>query len=57
MCAEEFSERNEKCRFNEESPPSNMYPFDELTCSANGINSGISIITSLIIVLVSLVLR
>lgn len=35
ICGEEFAMHNQTCKFNEEAPPSNMYPKDDLKCNAN----------------------
>lgn len=35
ICGNEFEQRNEECRFNDEAPPSNKYPKDELRCDSS----------------------
>lgn len=35
VCGEYFAKRNESCRIREEAPPGNMYPRDNLACSAS----------------------
>lgn len=35
ICGNEFEQRGEKCKFNDEAPPSNKYPKDELRCGSS----------------------
>lgn len=53
VCGEYFAKRNETCRIREEAPPGNMYPRDNLTCSAA---KNLFVHTTLIPIVIGLIL-
>lgn len=55
LCEQEFNERGETCRKNEEPPSANHYPKDHLKCSATSYNSQKAfVVTSFALILLSL---
>lgn len=53
ICGNEFEQRGEVCKFNDEAPPSNKYPKDELRCDSSTLmppNLGLFVMTFSVLV-------